>query len=354
MRAAPGLLLVLAPNKTSVKWTLIVIAIAIVASTVPALSEAKHHGGPGGGSGGPGGGTGGASTTPPAIKHVVTIVLENEAPATISASAPYQTYLAATYASATHYYSACHYSYPDYATMTSGRYFACGSGSIAIQGVTNIGDLFTAANLSWMGYFESMGKPCQVASNGTYVSYHDPFILYKDIRYYSKVCDAHVVNSASFNSSVANGTLPAYSYYVPNTKDDCYQSSVSFCDNWLKNFLGPILNSTNSAVKSLVSSTAFFIVYDEGEETGSAFYGGYSAGPSYVNTWCKNVTSKPLSACGGLVYMVAVSPWSSKLHYDHNATHYNLESTIEWIFKLKGDGGWDGTAAFPPMTGLFR
>ncbi|HEV2520251.1 MAG TPA: alkaline phosphatase family protein [Thermoplasmata archaeon] len=294
-----------------------------------------------------------ASAAPPAVKHVVEIIMENQALASVRA-APYQSYLAAKYAQATHFYAACHYSYPNYAAMTSGRYFACGTASIAIQGVTNIGDLLEKANRTWMGYFESMATPCQIKSNGSYVSYHNPFILYKDIRYNSSRCDAHVVNSAKFNSSVANGTLPALSYYVPNTADDCYHSNLSFCDQWLKNFLGPILNSTNTTVQKLVSTTAFLIVYDEGEGKGAAFSQGYSAGPGYVNTYCKNATGKALATCGGLTYAVAVSPWSNKLHYDPNTSDYNVESTVEWLFKLGNDGGWDGTKAFPPMTGLFH
>ncbi|HEV2165601.1 MAG TPA: alkaline phosphatase family protein [Thermoplasmata archaeon] len=332
--------------------TVLVVSVILLAGVVTGVAAAKHgHPGPGPGPG-PSGGGGTSSGTAPAVKHVVEIVLENEAYSTAH-SAPYQSYLASKYAEATHFYGACHYSYPNYAAMTSGRYFACGTASISIQGVTNLGDLLDKANLTWMAYFESMGKSCQVASNGTYASYHNPFILYKDIRYSSTRCDAHVVNSASFNSSVANGTLPTFSYYVPNTHDDCYVTNVTVCDTWLKDFLSPILNSTNASVKQLVSSTVFLIVYDEGEETGSAFYQGYSAGPGYVNTWCKNTTGKALSACGGQVYMVAISPWSSKLHYDRNASDYNLQSTVEWLLKLGNDGGWDGTKAFPPMTGLF-
>ncbi|HZY91544.1 MAG TPA: alkaline phosphatase family protein [Thermoplasmata archaeon] len=288
-----------------------------------------------------------------AIQHVVEIVMENEAAATVLSTAPYQSYLASTYAQATHFYGACHYSYPDYAAMTSGRYFACGNASIPVQDVTNIADLLERANLTWAAYFESMSSSCQLASAGSYVSYHNPFILYKDIRYNTSRCDTHDVNSAAFNSSVAQGTLPSFSYYVPNIYDDCYKSSMAFCDNWLKNFLSPILNSTSPAVQKLVASTVFLVVYDEGEETGAAFYAGYSAGGSYVNTWCKNTTGTALSACGGLVYAVAVSPWSAKLHYVGDASDYNLQSTVEWLFKLGNDGGWDGTSAFPAMTGLF-
>lgn len=332
-----------APGRRSKFSVLLVITLVAVAGVATGLATAKHHGG------------GPQTPSPPPATHVVVIVLENAASTTVLSSAPYQSYLAATYAQASDFYAACHYSYPDYAAMTSGRTFACGSASIPIEGVTNLADLVEQANLTWAGYFESMTSPCQVSSAGSYVAYHDPFILYKDVRYNASRCDAHVVNSAAFNASVANGTLPNFSYYVPNVYDDCYRSNMTFCDHWLKTFLSPILNSTNPAVQKLVASTVFLVVYDEGEETGSAFYAGYTAGASDENSWCKTVASKSaLSACGGLTYMVAVSPWSAHLKMTADASDYNLQSTVEWILKLGSDGGWDGTSAFPAMTGMFH
>jgi hypothetical protein len=52
--------------------------------------------------------------------------------------------------------------------------------------------------------------------------------------------------------------------------------------------------------------------------------------------------------------MSVVSPYSRGLSYSGNATQYNLESTVEWLFNVPSDGGFDGTAAFPAMTGLFN
>ena len=281
------------------------------------------------------------------IQHAVVIVLENYELSAVLAGAPYQSYLWNHYGQASNFDAECHFSYPDYAAMTSGRYFACGNASIPIQGVTNLADLFEQANLSWMGYFESMSSACQVTSTGSYVAYHDPFILYKDIRYNATRCDAHVVNSASFNSSVMNGTLPALSYYVPNIYDDCYVSGLAFCDKWLKSFLSPMLNSTSTAEQQLMAHTAFFLVYDEGSTNA-----GYSVG-GVVNSWCQNTTHQALSACGGHIWMTVVSPYSLGTKYTGNATDYNLESTVEWLFGLGSDGGNDGTHNFPAMSSLF-
>jgi hypothetical protein len=86
----------------------------------------------------------------------------------------------------------------------------------------------------------------------------------------------------------------------------------------------------------MVSHTAFIIVYDESTSGDTS---GYRAGGTTV--------------AGGHVYLTIVSPYSHKLTYTANATHYNLESTVEWLFKTSSDGGFDGTTAFPAMSGLF-
>lgn len=281
------------------------------------------------------------------VQHVVVIVLENQEISTVYTSAPYERYLQHTFGNATTFYGACHDSLPEYAAMTSGRSYTCTS--IPIEGVTNLADLAQAKGESWDGYFEGMTSPCQLASGGSYVSYHNPFILYKDIRYNSTRCDAHIRNSASFNASLANGTLPTLSYYVPNIYDDGLHSSVAAADTWLRSFLSPILNSTSPVVLAEVATTAFFIVSDEGSSTDLS---GYSAG-GVVSSWCQNQTQTALSVCGGPTYLSVVSPLSHATTYTGDATDYNLESTVEWLLGLGNDGGNDGTTAFPAMTTLF-
>lgn len=284
---------------------------------------------------------------PSSISHVVVIVLENQALSSVYAHAPYERYLQHTYANATAFYGACHESLPEYAAMTSGESFTCTS--IPIQGVTDLADLVQNKGDSWDAYFEGMSSTCQLSSSGSFVSYHDPFILYKDVRYNSTRCNAHILNSASFNSSVTAGTLPTFAYYVPNIYDDGLQSSVATADTWLKGFLAPLLNSTNATVQGEVSHTAFFVLSDEGSETDLS---GYSVG-GVVSSWCQNQTHQARSVCGGATYLTVVSPVSKGTKYLSNATDYNVESTVEWLLGLGRDGGNDGTSAFPAMTSLF-
>jgi hypothetical protein len=283
----------------------------------------------------------------PSIRHVVVIMMENIDLSTSLSYAPYLDYLWNTYGRATEFYPVCHGSLPDYTSITDGRYFVCG-GSVPTSSAKNLPDVLEAKSLSWGGYFESMPTPCDPQWDGQiYDPSHNPFLVSEDIIGNPSRCDTHVVNSSVFNASVASGSLPTFSLYVPNTQDDCEYSNLPICDTWLRGFLSPMLNSTNPAVAQLMASTAFFIVFDEGLN-----YAGYSVG-GMVNGYCQNETGSALTVCGGHTYLAVVSPYSHMTSYTADATGYNIESTIEWLLGVGSDGGYDGTANFPPMTSLF-
>src|SRR5258708_29555518 len=156
----------------------------------------------------------------------------------------------------------------------------------------NLPDVIEHAGLTWAGYFESMPSACNTTSQGLYVAWHNPFIYYDDILDHPTRCAAHVLPSEQFNASVAAGKLPAVSFYVPNSLDDCDYSALAFCDQWLRGFLTPLLNATTPAELSVVSHTAFFVVYDEGSTDA-----GY-AGP-IITPYCVNTTGTALTVCGG-------------------------------------------------------
>lgn len=279
------------------------------------------------------------------IQHVVVIVMENSNLYPTLDFAPYMHYLWNTYARATSFYGACHESKPEYMAMTSGRPYTCTS--IPVQSVTNLGDLLENQGLTWGDYQESMNTSCDNVSSHFYFTHHNPFLWYSDIALNATRCDAHIVNSRSFNQTVANGTLPTYSLYIPNTYDDCEYTKLPVCDTWLKGFLAPLLNSTHPAVQALVAHTAFVVAFDEAQTNL-----GYSTG-GIVNSWCRNTTGQNLTVCGGHIYLSLVSPFSYGRSYAANSTDYNLESTVEWLFRLGSDGGYDGTSNFPSMDSLF-
>jgi hypothetical protein len=286
--------------------------------------------------------------TPLNISHVILIYMENQDLSTILQYASYPAYLYNTYGHATEFYPVCHDSLPDYTSATSGRYYVC-DGSIPESWATDLPDELQAAGLSWMGYFESMPTACDRSWLGTiYDPTHNPFLVDADIVQNTSRCDAHDVNSAAFNTTIAEGVLPSFSLYIPNTQDDCEYSKLPTCNAWLASFLGSILNTTNPAERAVLNHTAIFVAWDEGLTDL-----GYSVG-GIVNPWCQSVTGQALTVCGGHTFLTVVSPFSLGAVDNQYVTDYSIESTIEWLLGVGGDGGLDDTANFPAMTSLFE
>jgi hypothetical protein len=300
------------------------------------------------------------------ITHVVLIAFENEELSAVKQYAPYQYSLAQTYGEATNYFAACHASLPDYEAWTDGRSTGCTN--FGVQSVENLGDLMTAAGLTWAGYFESMPTPsgCDLNDSGSDNAYnvlHNAWIHYADVVDHPTVCSQHVFNSAAFNESLfVNGTLPNFSMYIPNQFDDGHTEEPSKCgltgakfravelcqaDTWTKAFFAPIFTPT-SVDSGVLAHTAFILVYDEG-----ATDKGYTIS-GITNPQCEKKQQNNMTACGGHTYLTVIDPFdTAHLTFRTNSTDYNVESTIEWLFGLPSDGGYDGSTHFPAMKSLF-
>jgi phosphatidylinositol-3-phosphatase len=261
---------------------------------------------------------------PSPIRHVVVVMLENQELSSVLAGGPYEAYLASHYAQAGQFYSAHHYSLPDYIAATSGL---VQSPTKPIT-TTNIGDLVQAKGLSWKGVMESMPTPCDRtdAWGPGYDTAHDPFIWYKNIVGNPSRCSSHVLGMNAWNSSLVSGKLPNYVFVTPNTYHDTHNSTLAAADQWVENFTLGLLASPK-----LFATTALFVTYDEG--TTNAGYNG---------------------SFGGHLYMALVSPYA-RLGYSspHLYNTVSLLTTAEWLLGLGRTGHNDNWKVNPPMSDLF-
>ncbi|MDA4113656.1 MAG: alkaline phosphatase family protein [Thaumarchaeota archaeon] len=262
------------------------------------------------------------------IKHVIIIVMENEGYGSVigSASAPYENQLASRYALAGNYFAASHPSLPNYLALVAGDTLGVSSDCSPAQcslSDTTITALLDARGLSWKEYAESMTSNCsQSDSQGLYATRHVPFVYFQSITgnsgsgATSAYCDAHVVPFTQFSKDLSSSNLPSYSFITPNLCDDAHSCSLSSGDQWLSTIVPGIIGSSS------FSSTALFIVYDEGSN--NAGFGPNS---------------------GGQVACILVSPFArpgyvSQVQY----SHYSLLATVEAIFGTGGLGRNDATA----------
>jgi phospholipase C len=281
-------------------------------------------------------------TTTPAgpIKHVIVIVMENKEYEGVvgSPDAPYENMLASQYALAGNYFAVSHPSLPNYLALVAGDTIGLTSDCLPSKcplpfSITTIADLLDAHHLSWREYAESMQANCSQANiqDRLYDPVHDPFVYFSRITgtygigSTSSYCNSHVVSLDQFWRDSILGNLPAYSMITPNICDDAHDCQLSAGDTWLSTYVPLIINPNSASF----SSTALFIVYDEGASS-------LGFGPSI----------------GGHVVCLLVSPFAktdyvSKVQY----SHYSLLATIEAILKLGNLGRNDASANV--MTDLF-
>ena len=270
------------------------------------------------------------------IKHVIIIVMENEGYGSVigSSSAPYENQLASQYALAGNYFAVSHPSLPNYLALVAGDTFGVTSDCHPAQCPlpnTTITTLLDAKGLSWREYAESMTANCSQSDSqdGLYVARHVPFVYFGSITgnsgsgETSDYCNSHIVPFTQFSKDLASSSLPSYSFITPNICDDAHSCPLSTGDKWLSSVVPGIISSSS------FSSTALFIVYDEGSN--DAGFGSNS---------------------GGQVVCILVSPFArpgyvSEVQY----SHYSLLATVEAIFGTGNLGRNDATAS--AMSDMF-
>ncbi|KAI9208373.1 phosphoesterase family-domain-containing protein [Polychytrium aggregatum] len=215
-----------------------------------------------------------------------------------------------------------------------------GDDSFNITGRTNIADSLENAGYTWKIYSENYPGNCftghgagdELFPNGTvktpnrlYQRKHNPFISYMQIQTNATRCK-NLVSETEWAADLTAGTLPDYSYYVPNQMNDAHDSTIAYASNWLQGFIEPVLN--NSALNAV--RTLIHIVYDE-DETAYNLY--YSTNPPGQLANCTDLVNNcPGDANNNRVYSLLLgSAVSCQVNSTDNTLfdHNSIVSTIE-------------------------
>jgi hypothetical protein len=313
-----------------------------------------------------------ASTGAQQIQHIVIIVLENQALSVVWAHGSYEDYLATTYGNATNYYAACHPSAPNYLAMVSAETYQCGTDNWYNYTTTDLGVRLQQAGLTWANYAENLPSgACSspgTTSTAMFQTHHVPFLFFANTTANQTFCHQHILPSADFNASVANGTMRNFSFYTPNMCDDghngCGGNSsnaqlAAQADAWLRGFLAPMLNHTgpysSKAEKREIAHTLFIVTWDEATGYNVGFYVPRTNGTN-AYLWCQANGAKGDSVCGGQIYTVFVSPYSKGRSFTSLDAPYGICATVEWLFHLPSLGNpsnLDTRAGFPVMKSMF-
>jgi hypothetical protein len=314
-----------------------------------------------------------ADVTPPPIKHVFVIVLENKGYAETfgpGSQAPYlSTQLTAQGQLLTQYYGIGHQSLDNYIAMVSGQApnaqtqsdcqvytdvapgtagadgQAIGQGCVYPGWAKTVADQLAAKGLTWKGYMEDMGTNCRHPAIGQrddtqtarvgdqYAARHNPFVYFHSLLDSGACASSDVPLDQLSTDLGAAATTPNYVFVTPNLCHDGHDSpcvdgepgGLQSADAFLQTWVPRIESSPAYAEGGMI-----VIAFDEAESSDASACCGEQPGPNTVNPG--GATPGP---GGGRTGAVLISQHVQPGSTNKNAyNHYSLLRSVENVFGL--------------------
>ncbi len=190
----------------------------------------------------------------PPFSKVMIVIFENQSYDTII-SEPFFGKLASDGASLQNFHAEAHPSQGNYIALVSGdKQGVTGDGNVNL-GVNSIVDLLEAKGKTWKAYVEAYPGNCfKGTTSSTYARKHNPFISFKNIQNSSARC-ANIVNASQLSQDISQGTLPDYSFYIPDMKNDGHDTGPDYADRWYSKTFGPLMQDSRFMKGMLLIST---------------------------------------------------------------------------------------------------
>jgi acid phosphatase len=266
-----------------------------------------------------------AITTVPSSTHVFLLVEENHSYSSVigSSSMPYLNSLASKYGLATQYYANTHPSIGNYFMLTAGAVITNNDSLCSTITNDNVVRHLLTAGKTWKSYAESLPSVGYTGcGSGAYVKRHNPLAYFSDVANSSE--KNNLVPFTQFSKDRTNGTLPNFSFIVPNLNDDAHDGTLTQADNWLKTNIAPLLAT---AMFKAGGTGILIIVFDESVTSDAAHGGGHVA---------------------AVVIGPKVKPGSK------TANLYQHQNTLKTLMEALGVKTYPGAAgSAQPITGVF-
>lgn len=151
-----------------------------------------------------------------------------------------------------------HPSQGNYIAMIAGSKLGVNNDNILDLKETQVGDLLEKAGLRWKAYAEDYPGNCFLGkSSGLYYRKHVPFLSFASITKNSAKC-LNIEEANNFFSDYNKGSLPEFSMYIPNIKNDGHDTNIDFAGNWLEKKFGSILLPSTR-----LGDVLFVVTFDE-------------------------------------------------------------------------------------------
>ena len=257
--------------------------------------------------------------------HIVIVLEENTSYSSVigNTSMPYLNGLASQYGLATNYYANSHPSLPNYFVLAVGKPITNSDSYSGTVTDDNVVRELLAAGRTWKCYAQGLPSVGYVGGDkGSYTKHHNPFAYLSDVINSPTQRNNIVPFEGTFAADLAAGTLPDFSFVVPDEAHDAHSGPLATADAWLQTNVGPFLS--NAAFQN---NGLLIVTFDEADKSDTT-HGG------------------------GPVVWVAASP-RSKPGY-RSTTLYQHESTLRLILRGLGVTSFpNGAANAPDMDEFF-
>jgi acid phosphatase len=262
-------------------------------------------------------------------KHIVMVLEENTSYSAVvrNAAWPNLNNLIANGALATNYYANSHPSIGDYFMLTTGKLLTTNDSSTTVWNVDNIARHMLAANIPFRIYAEGIPQGYVGGDTGLYMIRHNPFALLSDIAGNPQVANQCIWPFTQFATDLANGTLPEFSFIIPDIADDAHSGTPQQADSWLQSNV--VIPLSNQAAFAPGGDGALIVDFDEAATSNTTHGGGHV-----------------VAAFWGPIVKVGYTQASTTLYQ-----HQSMLRTVMGVLGLPNPPGAAATA--PPMSEFF-
>ncbi len=214
----------------------------------------------------------------PKSTHVVMVMEENTGYGSVVNNTnawPNLNHLISNGALPTNYYSDSHPSIGNYFMLTTGALLTTNDSSTAVWDVDSIARRMLASGVSFRVYAEGITQGYLGGNTGTYLLRHNPFAMLSDIASDPTIANQVIWPFSQFAADLAAGTLPAFSFIVPDVNDDAHNGTPQQADAWLN--LNVVTPLAGSPAFSSTGDGLLIVDFDEAATSDTTHGGGHVA-----------------------------------------------------------------------------
>jgi acid phosphatase len=132
-----------------------------------------------------------------------------------------------------------------------------------------------ASGVSFKIYAEGITQGYLGGNTGLYLIRHNPFAMLSDVAENPQVANQCIWPFTQFAADLASGTLPDFSYIVPDVNDDAHNGTPQQADAWLQTNIVAALSNASAFASG--GDGILIVDFDEAADSDTTYGGGHVA-----------------------------------------------------------------------------